>query len=230
MIWGGGGADIFVLDLENRQARNVDLDVVADFGHNINSGNFDRIRIYVDNPARIRSIDDIQSALGIVFEKGQRNLRGSLSESGSDRIARDEHNTLIMDNLYIKHVTSAVFLLELEDYYLNPNQVLNLDKFEILSTNEKPTAAVHHLEITEHRNEANPLAQKILTMQSLKGATVTIQGTHSDLFEVRGNGLGTFELFVKAGVELDHEIHSTIGLDIFFSEVKKSSRQGHCIL
>ena len=221
VIWGGGGADIFVLDLENRQARNVDLDVVADFGHNINSGNFDRIRIYVDNPARIRSIDDIQSALGIVFEKGQRNLRGSLSESGSDRIARDEHNTLIQDNLYIKHVTSAVFLLELEDYYLNPNQVLNLDKFEILSTNEKPTAAVHHLEITEHRNEANPLAQKILTMQSLKGATVTIQGTHSDLFEVRGNGLGTFELFVKAGVELDHEIHSTIGLDIFFSEVKK---------
>ena len=213
VFWGGGHSDVFVLDVDAAVANNRNVDIVGDFTHSrTDSGQhaFDRIRVYVDEPSVITTLAQLQTALGISFVPS------------SAKIWRRADDNVAIDDLHITNEQSVI-LMVIEDFYTPANRQVTLSMFEVLSTNEKPTAAVHHLEITEHKGGANPLAQNVLTIQSLKGAIANIQGTHSDLFEVQGNGLGKFQLFVKAGAELDHETHGAIALTIYFSEVKDVS-------
>ena len=215
IFWGGAGSDAFVLDFDHDSSANGNADIVADFTHH-GPHDYDRIRVYVDDPAAITTVDALKTALKITFGKAQTSL------------FRDAADDRDIDNLYIYN-SSGDILLEIEDFFdgtkstLSADDAITLDMFEILSKAEKPTAAAHHLEITEHKGGANPLPQSVLTMQSLKGATATIQGAHSDLFEVRGNGLGTFHLFIKENALLDHDTHGIIAFNIFFSEVKDVS-------
>ena len=212
IFYGGAGSDAFVLDFDHDSSANGNADIVADFTHH-GPHDYDRIRVYVDDPAAITTLAELKTALKITFGKAQTSL------------FRDAADDRDIDNFYIYN-SSGDILLEIEDFFagtkstLSADDAVTLDMFEILSKNEKPTAPVHHIEVSQHKGGANPLAQSILEMHSLKGANPIIRGTHSDLFEVRGNGLGTFQLLVKAGVELSHETHGAIALNIFFSEVK----------
>ena len=212
VFWGGPHSDVFVLDVDAAVTKNRHVDIVGDFTHRqTDSGQhaYDRIRVYVDDPAAITTLAQLQTALGVSFAPS------------SAKIWRRAGDDPAIDDLHIRN-DQGIILMVLEDFYHELN-ALTLDMFEVLSKAEKPTAAVHHLEVSGHKGGANPLAQSILEMQSLKGANPSIQGTHSDLFEVRGNGLGTFRLFIKEGVELDHETHGAIALTIYFSEVKDVS-------
>ena len=220
IFWGGAGSDVYVLDIDGAAFNNVNVDIVADFTHGHEHQQYDRIRVYVDDPSVITTLEELQTALGISFRRVH----------SSTTIHRDAADNPAIDNLHILNAAGTNHLMVIEDFHTvlfsfgfglaSIVRQPNLDMFEILSTDEKPTAAVHQLEITEHKGGANPLAQSILTMQSLKGATATIQGAYSDLFEVTSNGLGTYQLFIKENALLDHDTHGVFAFNIFFSEVK----------
>ena len=214
VFFGQFGADVYVFD--NAVGGNFNFDVVGDFGGNP-GGNFDRIRVFVNNPSAITTIEQLQTALGVEFLKEQYTLRFTTSGGDDPNI----------DNLYIRQLGTEIILMEIEDFYQNDDErPVTLSMFDIHSTAEKPTAGWHIIDVNEDLGSARGGEERsLLALRSLAPARVSIVGDagadHSDLFELiytEGSRDGNYTLRLKEGARLVHDTHGTIGLTLYFSK------------
>ena len=233
---GGGRTDFYVLQPELIVFQNRNADIVADFSGRFRPGHqgpsrdsegraraaiFDNdfIRVYVDDPDSITTLDQLKTALDIDFAVVPRNGRLFTAQWQDST----EH-----DDLRIIHKGGVV--MEFEDFYEDHTEPY-FEMFEILHNYENPESAatfnggVHVIEIDETRGGTpSPEATKLLNLHSLEGADVQIvaDGAYADLFEVRKvtedfAEEGTHELWLKPGAVFHEETLPLYGLTLHFS-------------